>query len=242
MKLRLRFSKLGKVRFTSHRDVARVWERALRRAALPVAYSGGFSPRPKLSFGLALPTGAESTAEYLDVDLDPERMAGIDLECLPWQLSTVLPSGVDALAAAVLEPRAPSLQEAVTLVRWRLAVQGGGEVMIRRLVDRTLSAGQLVVTRERKGKQVTDDLRPAITAVEVVGTGPHGTELSAELGVHPRSLRPTELVEVMGEGLVLTRMRRTHQWIERDRTRVEPLPLPDGVPATSAPHAEARAS
>ena len=54
MKIRIRFSKLGKVRFTSHRDVARIWERALRRAAVPVAYTEGFSPHPKLSFGLAL--------------------------------------------------------------------------------------------------------------------------------------------------------------------------------------------
>ena len=74
-RLRVRFSKLGKVRWTSHRDVARMWERALRRSGLPVAYSGGFSPHPLLSFGLALPTGCESTAEYLDVILDPARAA-----------------------------------------------------------------------------------------------------------------------------------------------------------------------
>jgi radical SAM-linked protein len=65
----VRFTKLGKVRFTSHRDVARLWERALRKAGVPVAYTGGFAPRPRLHFGLALPTGYESHAEYLDVDL-----------------------------------------------------------------------------------------------------------------------------------------------------------------------------
>ena len=64
---RMRFSKLGKIRFTSHRDVARIWERALRRATLPVAYTEGYSPHPKLSFGLALSTGHESLGEYLDV-------------------------------------------------------------------------------------------------------------------------------------------------------------------------------
>ena len=58
MRIRFRFSKLGKIRFTSQRDVARMWERALRRAGLPLAYTEGFSPRPQLSFGLALPTGA----------------------------------------------------------------------------------------------------------------------------------------------------------------------------------------
>src|SRR6188474_2710347 len=84
---RIRFSKLGKIRFTSHRDVARMWERALRRATLPVAYTEGFSPHPKLSFGLALSTGHESLGEYLDVDLaKPSELgsfpAGL-IRCLP---------------------------------------------------------------------------------------------------------------------------------------------------------------
>ena len=52
MRVRLRFTKVGKIRWTSHRDVARMWERAIRRAGLPVAYSAGFSPRPRLHFGL----------------------------------------------------------------------------------------------------------------------------------------------------------------------------------------------
>jgi hypothetical protein len=68
-RVRIRFVKLGKVRWTSHRDVARMWERAFRRVQLPVAYSAGYSPRPRVSFGLALPTGHESVAEYLDVEV-----------------------------------------------------------------------------------------------------------------------------------------------------------------------------
>ena len=66
MRIRVRFAKVGKVRWTSHRDLARIWERAIRRVGLPVAYSQGFSPRPKVHFGLALSTGHESLAEYLD--------------------------------------------------------------------------------------------------------------------------------------------------------------------------------
>src|SRR5439155_182831 len=68
MRVRLRYTKAGKVRWTSHRDLARMFERAFRRTQLPIAYSGGFAPRPKVSFGLALPTGAESEAEYLDLE------------------------------------------------------------------------------------------------------------------------------------------------------------------------------
>src|SRR5207253_6067075 len=90
-RVRVRFAKLGKVRWTSHRDVARMWERAFRRVQLPLAWTGGFSPRPKLSFGLALPTGAESLAEYLDLELAPDAV--VDLDDLPARLSPALPAG-----------------------------------------------------------------------------------------------------------------------------------------------------
>jgi radical SAM-linked protein len=63
-RVRIRFAKVGKVRWTSHRDTARMWERAFRRVSLPLVWTNGFSPRPKVSFGLALPTGYESVAEY----------------------------------------------------------------------------------------------------------------------------------------------------------------------------------
>ena len=81
MRLRIKFSKLGKVRFVGHRDVARIMERALRRCGIPVTYSEGFSPRLRMSFGLALPTCYESEAEYLDVPLDPELVADGSIIC-----------------------------------------------------------------------------------------------------------------------------------------------------------------
>jgi radical SAM-linked protein len=122
MRVRLRFSKLGKVRFTSHRDVARMWERALRRAELPVVYSEGFSPRPRLHFGLALSTGHESLAEYVDVDLVDEAAATLDIGQLPSRLTPALPTGIDVTAAAVLPGGTPSLQHAVTSCGWRISV------------------------------------------------------------------------------------------------------------------------
>src|SRR5439155_18331723 len=93
MHIRVRFQKLGKVRWTSHRDVARMWERACRRVRVPLAYTRGFSPRPKLSFGLALPTGAESLAEYLDMDLVDEASVDVDVDSLADLFSPALPVG-----------------------------------------------------------------------------------------------------------------------------------------------------
>jgi radical SAM-linked protein len=240
MRLRLRFAKLGKVRWTSHRDVARMWERALRRADLPVAYSAGFSPRPKVSFGLALSTGHESLAEYLDVDLAESE---IDVSDLPARLSPALPVGIDVLAAAHIEPRTPSLQEAVTSCTWRIEVPDRSPTQLSALIAHALEADTLLVTRERKGHEVTDDLRPAILSLELAGRTGRGTELEAELAIQTRSVRPAELLRALETSLPAAcpnaleegSVCRTHQWIQSpDGARHEPLPL--------APHAIERAS
>jgi radical SAM-linked protein len=219
MRIRLRFAKLGKVRFTSHRDVARMWERALRRLELPVAYTEGFSPRPKLSFGLALSTGHESMAEFLDVELREEP----DLDALPGQLSAQLPVGIDVTAAAPLAPGTPSLQEDVSSCTWRIEALGLDPAGADALVEAALAADELIITRTRKGKEVTDDLRPAVLTVRTIGPTPAGTELEAELLVHPRSVRPAELLLALRPGLEEGRVLRTAQWIWRDADRFEPI-------------------
>jgi radical SAM-linked protein len=249
MRVRLRFTKQGKVRWTSHRDVARMWERAFRRASLPVAHTGGFTPRPKVSFGLALPTGHESLAEYLDVEL---ATAALDIAGLPARLTPVLPTGLDVTGVAVIGERIGSLQESVTSCTWELEAVGAPPGEVEDLAARALAAGSLVITRERKGAEVTDDVRPSIVSVRVVGPPSCGTDdhtpgavVVAELATHPRSLRPVELLAALHPGLREGHVRRTHQWIMRDGARWEPLGLCDeGLPpgATDAPHAEVRAS
>jgi radical SAM-linked protein len=236
MRLRVRFQKLGKVRWTSHRDVARMWERACRRVKLPLAWTGGFSPRPKLSFGLALPTGAESLAEYLDLELVPDAV--VDVESLPALLGPALPVGVDVTVVAAVDPRARSLQEDVDSCAWRLGFAPGTDlptvVDLAVLVDRALASSSLLVERERKGRLSVDDVRPAILALDAVVTAEGEPELEALLATRPRALRPHELLRALNPDLEATRVCRTHQWIERDGLREEPLAV--------APHAfEARA-
>lgn len=222
MRVRLRFAKLGKVRFTSHRDVARIWERALRRARLPVAMTEGFRPRPKLSFGLALSTGHESLAEYLDVELaEPLDDAGV--AGLPARLSPEMPVGIDVLAAAVVKPGEDSLQEAVRSCRWRIEALGVEPVDARHLVEVALAADELVITRHRKGRDVIDDLRPAVLSVVVIGATAGGAELEAELAVHPRSVRPFELLAAVTPGATEGGVLRTAQLIWSDARREEPL-------------------
>jgi radical SAM-linked protein len=224
-RLRVRFQKLGKVRWTSHRDVARMWERAGRRVRLPLAWTGGFSPRPKFSFGLALPTGAESLAEYLDLELVAD--AAVDVEALPALLGPALPVGVDVTAVAAVDERAPSLQEDVDSCTWRLGFAPGTDLPT--VVDRALASSSLLVERERKGRLSVDDVRPAILALEAVTTAEGEHELEALLATRPRALRPLELLRALDPDLEATRVCRTHQWIERDGLRKEPL--------AAAPHA-----
>jgi radical SAM-linked protein len=178
VRVRIRFTKLGKIRWTSHRDVARMWERAFRREQLPLAYSAGFSPRPKVSFGLALPTGCESVAEYLDVEL--ADLGPLDFGTLPRRLSAALPTGVDVTAAELIAPGTPSLQEAVQSCSWRWtvgpaegsSVPPGEEHQPERLGDRIarlLAAPTVVVTRFRKGAAVTEDIRAGIWDLTLIG-------------------------------------------------------------------------
>jgi radical SAM-linked protein len=239
VKVRLRYAKTGKVRWTSHRDAARIWERALRRAGLPVAYTEGFSPRPRLSFGLALPTGYESDVELLDVDLVGDLSAD-DVAGLPSRLTAALPVGFRVTAAMALDGAEPSLQQDVTSCSWWIELSS--EVSIERAataVDRALAAETLPLLRSRKGHDTVDDIRPGILALCVEPPTEDGRPvLLADLATQPRALRPSELLAACFpenvESLDITHgVRRTHQWIERDGARREPLP----VMATSPSHA-----
>jgi hypothetical protein len=273
VKIRIRYAKLGKIRWTSHRDVARMWERAFRRAQLPLAYTAGFSPRPKVSFGLALPTGYESVAEYLDVELaalagcagtasaastaGTAGIAGVDIRNLPDRLSAALPSGVDATAVEPLAPGTPSLQEEVVSCRWRwLAAPiegadppGSPESWAEELgarVASVLAASSVIVTRTRKGEELTGDIRAGIEHLQLIGPDgsdpAHGMWLEADLACRPRALRPSEVLTALSPDLELRQVRRTHQWILRDGARTEPLIMAAQPGATDAPHALERAS
>jgi radical SAM-linked protein len=250
-RLRIRFAKCGKVRFTSHRDLARIWERALRRADLPLAYTEGFSPRPRLSFGLALSTGHESLGEYLDVVLR-EGADPVAVERLPALLDRALPAGIDVQAVAPLAPGADSLQQAVTSCTWYIEVGDVAPPDAAAAVSRALAATDLHLTRERKGRTVTDDVRPAVLSVRVLGPvtevvaplAPRAsgiaTALEAELATQPRGLRPAELIAAIDPTWTVARVTRLHQWTQAGGARREVLDLEPA--ATPPPHAEARAS
>ena len=235
-KIRIRFTKAGKIRFVSHRDVARLFERALRKLRLPVAYSEGFSPRPKLSFGLALSVAHESDAEYLDVELENRpgstELHGTgtvpDLEDLPRQFTEALPDGIEVVGVDALGPGSESLQQAIVSCTWRIEVVGAPEVEVTAAVAEALASTELPLERVRKGKSTVADVRPAILDLQIDGPTENGVQIVAQLATESISLRPTELVEVLGiDGLEEGRVRRTHQWMNVDGVRCEPVNPPD---------------
>jgi radical SAM-linked protein len=226
MILRLRSTKLGPIRFVGHRDMGRVWERALRRAAIPMVYSAGFTPRPRIAFGLALGLGAESVAEYIDVEIvEPLEFGPERLEAF----TEMMPAGVEVTAAAVLDPPVPSLQEVVTSCTWLLwsPVLGADEISSARAV---LDADEVWVSRHRKGSPCTDEVRGSILDLR---DGPEPGQLVAELSTVGRTLRPSELCSVIFERRdpADIRVRRLAQWIGHDDQRREVLSLPDPVAA-----------
>jgi radical SAM-linked protein len=239
MRLRARFTKSGKIRFISHRDLARLMERAFRKLKLPVAYSEGFSPRPKFSFGLALSVGYESDAEYLDVEL----ATSVDIEELPARLTAALPDGLIVCGLMVLQPGTESLQQAIACCGWRLEVLGAPLDDVVAAATAVLAFPTLELERERKGKTTVVDVRPAILELEVMGPTADGVQLAAVLATVQVSLRPSELIGVLsqalpvadnrtGDDLSAGRVRRTHQWTMDDGQRLEPI----GSPAPLTPH------
>jgi radical SAM-linked protein len=200
-----------------------------------VAYSQGFVPHPLVSFGLALPTGCESRGEYLDVRLGPSATGEIPLGELPAALSGLLPLGIDVAAAALVENAEGSLQQEVASCDWELEVLGVPGEELQERVEKVLAAPILTVRRERKGRQTDDDIRPAILALSV--TSPDG-HLQAALATHPRGVRPGDLLAALGTDTVPSKACRTHQWIERNGARFEPLPVSwPGICADATHHA-----
>jgi radical SAM-linked protein len=161
-RVRVRFAKRGRLRFLSHRDVARCVERAVRRAGIPVSHSHGFSPHPRLSWIGAAPTGAASEAEYLEIGLTRP----VDPAALATALDAALPEGLDVLAAAVAE--GTPLAERIDASAWRIELPGVDVAELRHAVSALEAAEALVVERVTPSGRRQVDVRGALVAVEVI--------------------------------------------------------------------------
>ena len=167
-RLRLHYAKRGRLRYSSHRDFQRAFERALRRAAVPMAYSAGFSPHPKVSYAGAAPTGVASEAEYLELGLaercDPERLRAA--------LDASLPPDLDVLEVVEVPPpppntKAPALADRLQASVWEVRLDGVAAADAESAVAAFLAAERAEVSRMTKNGVRTFDARAAVVSLGV---------------------------------------------------------------------------
>lgn len=155
-KLRVRYAKRGRLRFTSHRDIQRALERALRRTGVPMAYSAGFSPHPKISYAGAASMGAASEAEYLEISvterLDPDKLCAA--------LDEALPPGLDIVE--IVEAGTHSLADQLQASEWLIMLPGVEQAEAQAATDAFLGSTEVMVERMTKSGVRRFDARPAV--------------------------------------------------------------------------------
>lgn len=192
-RLRIRYARRGPLRFSSHRDFQRALERALRRARVPMAYSAGFSPHPKVSYANAAPTGAASEAEYVEIGV----VRRCDPEALRSELDAALPAGLDVLD--VVEAMTPDLVGRLQASRWRIEVPGTEEAQLAAAWDAVLGEESIPVQRLMKSGMRTIDIRPALLSGEVGPATALGVVLEVTIANVTPTVRPEELIVALRE-------------------------------------------
>jgi radical SAM-linked protein len=158
-RLRIRYAKRGRLRFTSHRDFSRAFERALVRAAVPMAYSSGFNPHPRISYAGAAPTGSASEAEYLEIGLSRE----VDPAEVHEQLDAALPPGLDVIE--VVASAGGSIADRLEASHWRITVPGLAAAAAHAAVASFLAASEVGVERMTKKGLRSFDCRAAVVSL-----------------------------------------------------------------------------
>ena len=195
-RMRVRYAKRGRLRFTSHRDFSRAFERAIVRARIPMAYSSGFNPHPRISYAGAAPTGSASEAEYLEIALAEES----DPAVLADQLDEALPAGLDVLEVVV--SAGGSLADRLEASHWRLTLPGLTPATAEDAVGRFLAAEEVPVERMTKKGLREFDARAAVVSLASQGDRGNGTEcaiLDVVLRHGTPSVRPDDVLAGLRE-------------------------------------------
>ena len=202
MRLRVTFSKDGPLAYTSHLDLARVWERALRRAGIPLAYSQGFNPRPRLQLAAALPLGHTGEAELLDIRLERP----MTVEDFARGLAPVLPAGLAISQVRRVSLKEPALPMQVVAAEYRVTVEWDEPVeSVMDRIARLLAMTEL--QRERRGKQY--DLRALVERLEVEGVAGGEVVLGMQLAARQGATgRPEAVLEALEMGDTFVRYHR----------------------------------
>jgi radical SAM-linked protein len=190
-RIRIIFGKFDALKYTGNLDLAKIWERVLRRARLPILYTQGFNTRPRIQLASALPLGITSECEILDVALKES----VPLDGLAEHLLSVSPKGLRIYTIHEVETTGPALQTLVRSAEYRIRFEDSIDpTHMQAQIDRVLTSGEILKTSERKGKTKTVDLRPLILDLTVESSG----DLIAHLAVGGRgNIRPDAVLEEM---------------------------------------------
>jgi radical SAM-linked protein len=159
-KLRLRYAKRGRLRFSSHRDFQRALERALRRANVPIAYSAGFSPHPKISYSNSAPTGVASEAEYVEIGVTEV----CDPELIRRELDAALPPGLDIVE--VVQAKGSDFAARLEASLWQAEILAS-EVEVQQAIDSLMGESEVLVERLTKAGKRVFDARAAILSLAI---------------------------------------------------------------------------
>ena len=205
-RLRVRFAKTGEMALLSHLDLVRMLERALRRSQLPVSFTGGFHPLPRLQLALALPLGAEADSDWLDLSftevVQPEQLMD--------RLAPLLPEGFSLLEAHGVPVKSPALSQMLQSAHWRLCLQPSGadplpaERRCQEALGELLGAEALPLEElDRQGRRRRRDLRPLLLDLHWHHWSPQRLELGLETLVQAngRSLKPDQLRQLLSQRL-----------------------------------------
>jgi radical SAM family uncharacterized protein/radical SAM-linked protein len=208
-RLRIGFAKTGSLALISHLDLLRLLERALRRTALPVSFTGGFHPLPRLQVALALPLGVEGRGEWLDL----EFTEAVDPDAVRSRLQPELPPGLQLLSAAVVPTFGPSLSQELASAHWEMALRSDQPLARERLLQAVAAIRSAPVLlwhdTDKKGRPRQRDCRPSLQALELLEPAPATPESSPRLRLDAavdgagRSIRPDQVRHWLAEELAV---------------------------------------
>jgi radical SAM-linked protein len=196
MRMRVTFATDESVKYVGHLDLARAWERAIRRAGLPLAYSQGFHPLPRIQFAAALPVGFTGAAEVMDIFLD-EEVSAIELLA---RLEAALPRGIRPTRAVPVARELPSLQSLVSGASYAVEVETDeDDSVFHARLDAFLARPSVWRERRRGDRVARYDLRPLVEALSYRGVCELGQAFTAEMRSQPGATgRPDELLAELG--------------------------------------------
>lgn len=231
--IRLKFAKGSEVKYISHLDLMRTFMRVVRRAEIPIAYSGGFNPHPEMSFGAPLSVGVASLAEYVDIQLAQE----LPLQDIVDRLNQYMPIGIKVLGAIRLPDKFKSAMALISHAKYTIALSienADQEQLKAKLLS--FSKQEQILAQKRQPKknfQIKEiDIKPMIVEIDFEGCNEKGCIITCLLQSGSKAnLKPELLIEAFGSyadiHITRTRITREEVYVEHEGKLIDLLQYRD---------------